>query len=299
MSMCCLPTRRRASRRARAYTQPRPPSRDRRCASSMNTNAAVLELIWPHSMSIAPRCSAVASPTAASRRSSGWSTKSCANRRITRPVGCSGSWTMVPRIAAPNALPDSRENSRDWFPFPVLCMPVGLIFHRARRPDNSELTGLLDTLSRRIVRVLERRGLLIADPVDPYLDLEPGSSWDQIQAASIAYRIAIGPHAGRKARDAGHIHGRLTRFSRRPENRAGAGCRYLSCADAVAVTGTAAGRGQQLGLLHECTAVIEPRRDCHVVSIQGQTAARRDAHTTGSRQSIPRACQWPAPDPGP
>ena len=72
-------------------------------------------------------------------------------------------------------------------------------FHRARRPTNGELTQLLDTLSRRIVRVLERRGLLIADPVDPYLEFEVGSSLDQIQAASIAYRIAIGPHAGRKA----------------------------------------------------------------------------------------------------
>jgi hypothetical protein len=40
-------------------------------------------------------------------------------------------------------------------------------FHRACRPDNFELNGLLDTLSRRTVRVLERRGLLIADPVDP------------------------------------------------------------------------------------------------------------------------------------
>jgi hypothetical protein len=72
-------------------------------------------------------------------------------------------------------------------------------FHRARRPDNSELTELLETLSRRIVRVLERRGLLIADPVDPYLEFVPGSSLDQLQAASIAYRIASGPHAGRKA----------------------------------------------------------------------------------------------------
>jgi hypothetical protein len=47
--------------------------------------------------------------------------------------------------------------------------------------------------------VLERRGLLIADPADPYLEFEVGSSLDQIQAASIAYRIAVGPHAGRKA----------------------------------------------------------------------------------------------------
>ena len=47
--------------------------------------------------------------------------------------------------------------------------------------------------------MLERRGLLIADPVDPYLEFEAGSSLDQIQAASIHYRIAVGPHAGRKA----------------------------------------------------------------------------------------------------
>jgi hypothetical protein len=40
---------------------------------------------------------------------------------------------------------------------------------------------------------------LIADPKHPYLDLEPNSSLDHLQAASIAYRIAIGPHAGRKA----------------------------------------------------------------------------------------------------
>jgi ribosomal protein S27E len=72
-------------------------------------------------------------------------------------------------------------------------------FHRARRPVGEELNGLLDTLSRRIVRVLEHRGLLIADPDYPYLDLAPGSSLDHLQAASINYRIAIGPHAGRKA----------------------------------------------------------------------------------------------------
>jgi hypothetical protein len=72
-------------------------------------------------------------------------------------------------------------------------------FHRARRPTSEELHRLLDTLSRRIVRVLERRGLLIADPEHPHLDLEPGSSLDHLQAASIAYRIAIGPHARRKA----------------------------------------------------------------------------------------------------
>jgi len=72
-------------------------------------------------------------------------------------------------------------------------------FHRARPPAGEELNDLLDTLSRRIVRVLERRGLLIADPECLQLDIEPNSSLDHLQAASINYRIAIGPHAGRKA----------------------------------------------------------------------------------------------------
>jgi anti-sigma regulatory factor (Ser/Thr protein kinase) len=72
-------------------------------------------------------------------------------------------------------------------------------FHRARRATNDDLARLLDTLSQRIVGVLERRGLLVADPVDPYLEFEVGSSLDQIQAASVQYRIAVGPHAGRKA----------------------------------------------------------------------------------------------------
>jgi ribosomal protein S27E len=72
-------------------------------------------------------------------------------------------------------------------------------FQRARRPNNNELNQLLDTLSRRIVRLLERRGLLMADPEHPSLDLLPDSSLDHLQAASVAYRIAIGPHARRKA----------------------------------------------------------------------------------------------------
>jgi len=74
-----------------------------------------------------------------------------------------------------------------------------LTFHRTRRPTCENLDSLLVTLSRRIVRALERRGLLIADPEHCCLDLEPGSSLDHLQAASINYRIAIGPHAGRKA----------------------------------------------------------------------------------------------------
>lgn len=72
-------------------------------------------------------------------------------------------------------------------------------FHRARRPVGEELNDLIDTLSRCIVRVLERRVLLIPDPEHLYLDVEPRSSLDHLQAASINYRIAIGPQADRKA----------------------------------------------------------------------------------------------------
>jgi hypothetical protein len=91
-------------------------------------------------------------------------------------------------------------------------------FHRARRAVGEELNQLLDTLSRRIVRVLERRGLLIADPEHPYLDLEPGSSLDHLQAASINYCIAIGPHAGRKARADRHA-GKASCAARKPPCR--------------------------------------------------------------------------------
>ena len=72
-------------------------------------------------------------------------------------------------------------------------------FHRARRLQPDALAKLLASLSRRIVRLLERRGLLIADPQHPVLEFDVGSALDQIQAASVKYCIAVGPHAGRKA----------------------------------------------------------------------------------------------------
>jgi hypothetical protein len=72
-------------------------------------------------------------------------------------------------------------------------------FHRARRPQRDDIIGLLHRLSGRIVRLLERRGLLVADPECLGLDFDAESSLEHLQAASIQYRIAIGPQAGRKA----------------------------------------------------------------------------------------------------
>ncbi len=72
-------------------------------------------------------------------------------------------------------------------------------FHRAHRPRRDDLVKLMHRLSGRVVRLLARRGLLIADEPHPSLDIGEGSSLDQLQAASVQYRIALGPHAGRKA----------------------------------------------------------------------------------------------------
>ena len=47
--------------------------------------------------------------------------------------------------------------------------------------------------------MLERQGLLVRDAESGSLDFEPGEALDHLIGASIRYRIAIGPNAGRKA----------------------------------------------------------------------------------------------------
>jgi hypothetical protein len=48
------------------------------------------------------------------------------------------------------------------------------------------------------VRRLERDGLLIPDPEQPWLDLDFHEPMDAVSAASVRYRIAIGPHSGNR-----------------------------------------------------------------------------------------------------
>jgi hypothetical protein len=69
-------------------------------------------------------------------------------------------------------------------------------FHRVGAPDPQTLERLLNRLVRRVVRRLSRDGLLIQDPEQPWLDLEPADAIDALNAASIRYRVAIGPGAG-------------------------------------------------------------------------------------------------------
>jgi Putative transposase len=68
----------------------------------------------------------------------------------------------------------------------------------ARAPAPAELRQLLDTLIARITRTLVRGGVLVEEAEQPYLDLELNSPLEQLRAAAVRYRIAVGPLAGRK-----------------------------------------------------------------------------------------------------
>lgn len=63
-------------------------------------------------------------------------------------------------------------------------------------PDVQTLERLLTRLVQRILRRLTRDGLLVEDPEQPWLDLESPDTLDQLNAASIRYRIAVGQGAG-------------------------------------------------------------------------------------------------------
>ena len=65
--------------------------------------------------------------------------------------------------------------------------------------DASVAACLLRTIATRVTRALERQGLLIRDDETPSLDLEPADGFEQLLGAAVHYRIATGPHAGRKA----------------------------------------------------------------------------------------------------
>ena len=71
-------------------------------------------------------------------------------------------------------------------------------FHRVGAPTRQCLERLLDRLIRRLFRRLTHDGWLVLDPEQPWLELEPADAIDSLTAASIRYRIALGPEAGRR-----------------------------------------------------------------------------------------------------
>ena len=75
-------------------------------------------------------------------------------------------------------------------------------FLRVKAPDKNELEALVQRISKRVGRCLERQGLLERDAESAWLDLEPAEDTDampQILGSSVSYRVAVGPQQGRKA----------------------------------------------------------------------------------------------------
>ncbi|MFT6436825.1 MAG: hypothetical protein ACJAVI_004897 [Candidatus Azotimanducaceae bacterium] len=61
-------------------------------------------------------------------------------------------------------------------------------FHRVKAPNQSELRTLLNRVIQRVVRRLEKEGLLIPDPEQPWLDLGIDEPIDAVIAASTGRR---------------------------------------------------------------------------------------------------------------
>jgi hypothetical protein len=75
-------------------------------------------------------------------------------------------------------------------------------FQRVKAPAKSELEELVQLISQRVGRCLERQGLLEQDAENAWLDLDPAEDTDampEILGSSVSYRIAVGPQQGRKA----------------------------------------------------------------------------------------------------
>jgi ribosomal protein S27E len=73
-------------------------------------------------------------------------------------------------------------------------------FRRTLPPSVEQLVDLLNRISRRVARFLERRGILERDEDNSYLTLD-GLEEDplkDIHSYSVTYRVAIGPQQGRK-----------------------------------------------------------------------------------------------------
>ena len=68
--------------------------------------------------------------------------------------------------------------------------------HAVSGPAQSELTTLLNRIIHRISRHLTRDGLLVEEAEQPYLDLQIDDTLDQFGAASLQYRVTLGPNTG-------------------------------------------------------------------------------------------------------
>jgi len=74
-------------------------------------------------------------------------------------------------------------------------------FWPVKPPSREDLDVITHTIATRIARHLEKAGYLVRNPEHEYLDLLPDEddAMNEIVGASITYRLAFGPNAGRKA----------------------------------------------------------------------------------------------------
>ncbi len=75
-----------------------------------------------------------------------------------------------------------------------------LVFHRVKAPSASELNSLVEKISQRTARHLEKQGLLTRDEENSYLTMEglDDNVMNELHGHSITYRIAVGPQQGHK-----------------------------------------------------------------------------------------------------
>jgi Putative transposase len=76
-----------------------------------------------------------------------------------------------------------------------------LIFRRVPPPTLAALEPLVRVISERVARALERQGVLVRDLESSFLTVDSPDDvgFDDLLGHSITYRVALGPHQGRKA----------------------------------------------------------------------------------------------------
>ena len=118
---------------------------------------------------------------------------------LTRATGQTGAVTLIQRFGSALNLN---------IHFHMLCLDGAYTlengrprFRRVPPPSDAELNTILTVITYRIARHLERRGLLVRDLESSHLSRAPGedAALEILQGHSITYRIALGPHEGRKA----------------------------------------------------------------------------------------------------
>jgi len=108
----------------------------------------------------------------------------CMDARMPRAQGCAGAAHM---LFLDGAYVDDANGSVARFQW-------------VKAPTSEELTRLTHQIALRIGRFLERRGVSVRDAEDSYLtsDTVDEDPMQSLVGHSISYRIAVGPHAGRK-----------------------------------------------------------------------------------------------------